>query len=672
MADLRLVTVQPPFNGMNSVAAPGKCPDGQGPLVRNFLVHIPGKLPMRGPLTREPYKHIDTNSIITAPNILTGAWSFNSKILLGFAAKSATAVQPPWITPYFVPTNESELSNSTTKAVYIDIVSGTKEEVTLSSKSCAPTGKGARIGKWVYGIGYGFSESLSVNKGKQAIRPFIRWSGFGESPVAYENAPFSCQAIKSYLNRIWTLGGGVKTSEEWIQSLEGSTTNTSEIISSPTPWAGKSEHAQWEVGQEIKGEGIPAGTTIIGYGLNPKGERQIYISKAATATKASVKFETKTLATLELEPSTLRFTDQEGPTSDLIDFWKDDVSGLENKIVVGDDDQNDFGVALAVVNQTLIIFKRHSIWALYGYSPSTFQVRNLTTERGCIDPFSVLEDDGGVYFMSQHGFEYFDGNQFTLVDEAIANITRPIAEYHAGEKGIHSATVDYGRIKVAYAGNDYIFLSIAGQGPNTGSLTGTSWAGYMHTKTGNWSEFTTSSWSSQEVPLYVDTTSGIPWAWDGRQVNPMPFLTNPWGADVAGFSQVDVNSSSTKSAIPAKFWSDRVPLSSPGYTTQFHRFLFDYRFPNGSSDGSASNGWYVTLFKSKSDELAISETQVPGQAQLADTTYLSGRRWEKDVFDEAIDCRLQVEWKSSTLDVKLAEVYDSTIELQIARQRRST
>lgn len=668
MADLKLVTIPPPYNGMNSVAAPGKCPEGQGPLVRNFLTHIPGKLPMRGPLTQTPYKSVDTNSILAAPNILTGAWSFNSKILLGFASKSATAVVPPWVAPYYLPTSESELSKSSTTAASIDISAGSATKVTLSSLKQAPTGRGARIEKYVYGFGYGWTEKMTTANGAvEGVRPFLKWDGTNAGPTEYVNAPFSGQDVKSYLNRIFVLGG--RLTEKWTTTSKTITgLATSDLLTFRTA----TDYERLKIGDTVKNANITGGeATVVSISSGWPAEsatRYIKINKTVEKSfEGSVE-----IVSNKFEPNTLLWSVQGGPIVDEEESWKDEVSGLTNRIIVGDDDQNDFGVALAVVNQTLLIFKRHSIWALYGSSPSTFQVRNLTTERGCIDPNSVYEDDGTVYFFSQHGFEQFNGSEFNLVDEPIANITRPIAQYHAGEKGLHTATTDYGRIKVSYAGNDYLFLSIAGQGPNTGTLTGESWAGYMHTKTGNWAEFSTSAWSSQGVPLYVDNTGSVPWAWDGRQINPMTFLTDPWSADSAGNAQVDVNLATTKSAIPAKYWSDRVPLSSPGYTTQFHRFLFDYRFPNGGSDSGATNGWYVTLFKSKSSEEAIPETQVPGQAQLSSTSYLNGRRWEKDVFDEATDCRVQVEWKSSTLDVKLAEVYDTSIELSVARQRRST
>lgn len=622
---------------------------------------------MRGPLTKEPYKPVDTNSTLAGPNILTGAWNFNNKILIGFVSKSGTAVVPPWVVPYYITSLESELSKPSTTTALIDIVSGSITKVVMANTTAVPCGPGVRLDKYVYGYGYGFSSTfVDSNGARHGLRPLIKWSGSTAEPTIYTTGPKSGHYAKGHLSRLFVLGGQMKN--EW--TLKGYFIGLQwELGKKQINFVDKQQWEELKVGDEIKATGIPVGTTITSK-IIAGSERHIGISNATTEAKEKV---TATIVSERYEPNTLFYSVQNGPVTDSYDGWKDEVSGLLNKILVGNDDQNDFGVALAIVNQTLLIFKRRSIWALYGYSPSTFQVKNLTSERGCIDPYSVYEDDGGVYFMSQHGIEYFDGYQFRLVDEPIANITRPYARYHSGDRGTHDPTVDYGRVTITYAGNDYIFVTISGQDPSAGTGGSNRWAGYMHTGTGNWSEFSTSCWAFSGAPHFVGNTGSIPWAWDGRQINPMPFLTDPWSADTIGHPQVDVEIGGSKFGIPAKYWTDRIALSSPGYVSQYNRFLFDYRFPNGASDASAVDGWFVTLFGHKANETPIPETQVPGQAQLASTEYLNGRRWEKDTFNEAIDGRLQVEWKSTkTTDVKLAEVYDATVELQVARKRRST
>ena len=61
-------------------------------------------------------------------------------------------------------------------------------------------------------------------------------------------------------------------------------------------------------------------------------------------------------------------------------------------------------------NETLIIFKANSIWAITGDSPDSFSLRNVSPEIGCIAPETIQVVDGKLVWLSNGGVYYFDGS----------------------------------------------------------------------------------------------------------------------------------------------------------------------------------------------------------------------------------------------------------------------
>lgn len=676
MADLKLINVSPPSNGMNTAAPPGRVPEGQAPLVRNFLVHVPGKAPVRGPVGSPSGEQIAVDTALGSSfQILTGAWQFNNKVLLGFTELTGGAI-PPWVAPYYKATSAGELDTANTNLVLVDLTAKTATKIAAGDAKYAPCLTGARLEKYVYGYAYYDSSTEEINGGYQRKRKLLRWDGTATKPTPYENAPFNCQAVKAHLNRLFCLGGTYAT------PIKGEIQTLLEW-GEPGEWAVITyDNVFWEnakVGDTITGTKIKGGTTIKAKAYDEISGYIIYLSQAAEGLE-----ETNFTATVtpkgETTGNTLFFSDQGGPVSDVANSWKDDVSGLLNQIVVGDDDGNDYGVGLAVVNRSLVIFKRHSVWALYGYSPSTFDLRNLTQERGCVDPQSILEVDGGVYFASQQGLEFFNGSEFTRVDLDIEPTVKPRITEHAGERTQRTPTSDFGRIQGGYLGADYAMYTFHGNNPGTGALAGKSWCGYFHIPTGRWAEFTSSVLSASNLPQWIGNNQGIPWIWDGSKITRVPYLVDPDSAVAAGLSTRDYQGNGTVlQQIPCLFKTDRIPLASPGYKSQGHRLLVDTKFPNQVNDASAAAGFKVKVLDADGMALTLEKegskaTQhtTLGMGDTA-TNFQFGRRTTFDCFDECTDLQIQVE-ASSTGEgqaTKLAEVLDITLEVQVSRQRRS-
>ncbi len=682
MADLRLVRVPLPYAGQNKNAAPGTAPEGKGPIVRNFLPHFPGKMVLRGPFIPSTSKiNVAFTAAYSSEKLIpVGTWVHNDKVLLQFAEKGGGFI-PPWKVPYMRPSSSGELDTPRAIVTRVDtsVPGGGVSSIGVSTTQSL-CGKSARIEASSYGFSYAGTETFTSDSVIQYVRPLLKWSGENKAPEVYKEAPHSGQYVKAHLNRLWVLGGCDPSSTKFVKINKATTVSTGANIINFSGMTSEELFALFTAGSEIEtNEYFATGTKVTAVFFT-EGVAEVVINKLPIKPAVGLTniVAVKKLNTATYEANTLFFSDQGGPTTDVIDRWKDDVSGLVNKIIVGDEDRNDFGVALAVVNQTLLIFKRNSVWARYGYSASTFQVRNLTFEFGCIDPWSVCETHYGVYFMSQNGLMYFDGETFKQVDDEQDAYTQPLVFLSAGDKADQNPEKYFGRVSVDDIGGGYLMMTVNRQwnkeeGANKhGDMVANPYVAIMHHETKNWAEFTSDVFAEKTGVAVLG------------KVNAIPFIFPVEGRlfDIAGITEVNAGEqrdriSATK-GIPALLRTDRVELNSPGYMSQFQRIMLDYTWPNGASDGAASKGWWVGV-KDGDGSTILSQTQVAGQATESieggapATAYMRGRRFEVDNFEEAIDGHFEIEAKSSeTVNVRNPELYAATFEVQLTRKRRST
>lgn len=76
-------------------------------------------------------------------------------------------------------------------------------------------------------------------------------------------------------------------------------------------------------------------------------------------------------------------------------------------------------------NDVALVFKKQSIWAIFGFDNSDFQVKTLNREVGCIDQRSIQPFRGGVIFASLRALEYFDGSNAYPISDKIKNLIDP-------------------------------------------------------------------------------------------------------------------------------------------------------------------------------------------------------------------------------------------------------
>lgn len=183
------------------------------------------------------------------------------------------------------------------------------------------------------------------------------------------------------------------------------------------------------------------------------------------------------------DPSLLFFTIDGGTTgnTNVLTDWQDPITGLVNTIGVGASDDGDFIVALGRAKGHLVIFKRRSVWILYGTSVDDFTLRQLRTSVGCVDPRSVVIADEGTYFASQQGFELFDGTSFQL-------LSRPVSDtwLEFSNRGPAAPTVNYGYITAETLPNNYLFITLGVDGSVAFSDDGAEINWLYYIPTGAW------------------------------------------------------------------------------------------------------------------------------------------------------------------------------------------
>lgn len=192
----------------------------------------------------------------------------------------------------------------------------------------------------------------------------------------------------------------------------------------------------------------------------------------------------------DYDASQLFFTRVGGPTAGFpITDWQDPVSGLVNVISVGSPlEDGDFIVALGRASGHLVIFKRRSVWVLYGTSPDDFVLRKIRTANGCVDARSCCTTDAGVYFASQRGFEFFDGSRFHLLSGPVADDWLEFSN-----RGPAASTINHSYITVTALRNSYMHIAF-GTDPTTVSTVDGAERNYLYNiETGAWSELHSSS-----------------------------------------------------------------------------------------------------------------------------------------------------------------------------------
>lgn len=362
-----------------------------------------------------------------------------------------------------------------------------------------------------------------------------------------------------------------------------------------------------------------------------------------------------------IEFNALYYSDQDGPTADTTAMWKDDASGLVNKIIVGAADPNDYLTALAHQGDNLVIFKRRSTYLLTGYSSATFNVRRISSEYGCIDPASVVEHGDKVYFMSRYGPCVYDGSSVRPFGGPVTDLVNGFHFLKDSLASVPAATDCY-RFVGCSLSPEYIALGYVTQNMSTGAMTGG--ATYLFcVTTGRWTEFQATGAAYTFVAWLGVTGTGVPFMFDSKRTLNLEHVARR-GAAIPQTRDL-VNSVNTP--VVVRWKTPLVRLGPVNQTAQLHKVLLEYGFIDPAGVGG-TQAFHVDVYGPLSTALsgatfdALSMPNPPG--------YLSSRTHVADLFVETDQVTLDVNLSASQYGATQPSIQGVTVEYQSTRQKR--
>lgn len=336
---------------------------------------------------------------------------------------------------------------------------------------------------------------------------------------------------------------------------------------------------------------------------------------------------------------------------DLLTHWKDPVSGNVNQIIL-DGDPTDSGVALARLNNNLVILRQRSLMIASGgfTNLSDVSIRSVSAT-GCIDPAAVLTIDDMLYFMSPDGFMRFDG-------ATVTNLSRRILPDIGAQLG-----PDMGW-SLARMSGDYLML--------TCSYAMKAWL--FHIPSASWARCAVATAiDSENTVRWAGRTDTSPYVWAGDKLWLADALTQPESVAGAkgreGGSYMDDTGSHSMAWSPINAtWQSRVTrLATPMSKSQLSRIFVDYSFHGAGFTGFPEVAWTVDLLDGQGNLIqSLGALPVATNAQR-----------QRAVFDcnaEVQEVQVSVHWAGETetsLSAKpdTPEIYDVWVAFQPARQR---
>lgn len=168
----------------------------------------------------------------------------------------------------------------------------------------------------------------------------------------------------------------------------------------------------------------------------------------------------------------LKWSDQvDGGTAlpDTAAAWQDDVSGLDNQILLETISGSNTARGLGVLPSALLVFGANSVDMLVGSAPSNVALRPHVSSHGCVDRRTIVRYGDAILWLAPEGFFAFDGAQEV---ELSAQIRGALVNNTSPSGGASAVLLD----------RDYVMLSLNDTfGPSTQWL--------LHLPTRSWSKF---------------------------------------------------------------------------------------------------------------------------------------------------------------------------------------
>lgn len=621
-----------PDLGYNVDDAPNAVPEEKAILLQNFLTGEKGRVRQRGPLT------VAAQAAGVTDARVVGALIGRDRALLGFRdAKQGTRVIEPWVAPR-ADSAAAALAVAKTGVTSMKSLSlvGTSSSTDVSNngnRQLTPSWAWTRMGNFVYAIAYDSDNDTDVSSGgsigvndrggSQRLTRLLRFDIRNPTtlPTQYTYGPYGMQDIRLHYNRLFILGGrNPNTVGPYVENNVVWYTRT----------LSANHHNYGFSPNNIFSANVPDDSDNINGGANPEWgtgsdvqHRSLVYGEAATPL-------------------------------------------VYNQIFLPWEE--DYGVCFASIGRNLGIFKRHYLLILQGFDATTFELRTALTGVGCIDPRSLVEANEGAYFLSSHGFMFFDGVRAHDASGGVKRALLAAGLEAVGDDGTYSQNGGFAIAELL--DRDYIMLTI-GYAPFNGTTVPTptvTFCGIYHIPSNSWSTFTTSA---------LATTGGGP-TWLLRTENKYALLDHANARQATRISTPEQATEAQRglddgAVIVTKWHSHVVELAAPFENAKFHRVIIDYEWIKDGAvvaDTDPGTGPTVTMCDGAGNALGGDATFTIPYGKDSGNEVLR-QRHVQDCFGETSEVMVKIEYSGAAVALVQCAIHDVWIEWEATMERHT-
>lgn len=294
----------------------------------------------------------------------------------------------------------------------------------------------------------------------------------------------------------------------------------------------------------------------------------------------------------------------------------------------GADDGEDVVCMMGAYQDAYIVGKRKSLWGLYGFGRTDFQVRELSREVGCIEQRSVKEKNNCLYWMSLRGIEKYCGASIVRISDPIRDqIDTIIAAAGNLKSATDSSQADFEAGNLTASGPGAPVSAVIAPGslvPSSATLFDTDWAaGPVYTQnidTGTAGQISLTSTTVRDEWGGATIAGRLAWA----EIGGTGFFTLSSGRLAAVDTGVDLNDNIATSSVTYSTGSWKMTYSQTGTNScSFSVVCWQMRFMVNSGgdyyalqlrDGAVStdvNHRLAILKSISSVETSLTEVLVP-------------------------------------------------------------
>lgn len=691
-----VVRILPATGGCDFVSAPDALAQDKAPLVANLIGDRAGALRPRGPWLRQAQLGV------SGFDRLLGAWTYNDNILLSRDSGGATTT--PWgnIKKWW---GRHITNNNANAALAMQYVSAGVASAVSGATTQQVAGWGGRTQWKDKAWGFAAADNVapsSSGSGFTSVQPgpLASWDGTATALTAQAAGPRGGADVAVFAQRLWVGGGIPFNVAPGANTIQAQRLYFSRI-DDPTTWS-DDVAATVRVATTVNlaalngliavdGVTVAAGDRVLVKDQTTPAQNGIYVASAGAwtrATDADTWAEVIAASSVHVTEGTVNVrlafsvsaatTGASSPTLGTTAIaYNAGVAANPNQIVV-DSGEEDGITGLATVNGALIVFMSNSIFQVVGSGTSTFRVRRVASNVGCIDARSIVLADDGTYFMGKQGLYFTDGYSVSYLSAPVEPYLRPaLADVGARTQVAQLASTDWLLVnQVVWSTTatalSPIFTALFNRRTGAWIVVDTIVGDFSLGRTTATSRLGTMWLPTRNPAGLVRLGSGTVLAINTSTVYSGVSLIA--GTSGTGDDRACDSDGTSDYPIPCLWYSGAIRLCAPLQVAQLQKFMLDYKWKRASGS-TAGIAWRASLVDGLGNTLMAEQTTV---AEASNAAVGFRRRFQVETFAEAADCQLRLRYTGPTgtaavttsADVtQRAEVFEAAIEYQDARKR---